>query len=70
MAYDATLLAAIDTAITQIVSGLVSSYSINGQTYTMQDLDRLRALRKDVVREVSRAQRGRFAHVRRTAVGS
>ena len=47
MATAAQILAAIDTAIYNIVAGEVESVEIQGKQWTLQDIDKLRLVRRD-----------------------
>ncbi len=46
-----TLLTAVDTAITALLSRKVASYSIDGVSFRYQDLDTLRRMRKDLLKQ-------------------
>ena len=53
MATAAELLTAIDTAILEVIeNGFSSLTAQNGQNYTTNDLDKLRAMRKELQIEV------------------
>jgi len=48
----AELLTAVNAAILDIVAKKFSSTTVNGQTYTRQDLGQLREMRKELKKEV------------------
>ena len=51
MATAAEILTAVNDAILALIQDKVSSISFNGRTYVYQDLDKLRAMRKELRKE-------------------